>query len=112
MENRKLANLKKQLNDIKQGRKYYSVNNQRLKKIALRKTRTKQLSRCELYDVMPFLYPQAKKSLIPQIKFAEDDLDLAKEIKKIRQELSILFSEKIEEISANYSASDDSEKIY
>ena len=61
---------------------------------------------------MVFLYPQTQHSLIPQSKFAQDNLNLAKETKTFRQEFFPLLGQKIQEISTSYSDTDDAEKIY
>ena len=61
---------------------------------------------------MVFLYPQTKHSLIPQAHSPEGDLALAKETKNFRGELFLLLQNKIAEISANYSESDDPELLY
>ncbi|MGK7947712.1 MAG: hypothetical protein AB4368_02595 [Xenococcaceae cyanobacterium] len=50
MDNQKFTTLKERLTQIKQGGKYRSINNRRLKKLALRKKTTGKLPPCELRD--------------------------------------------------------------
>lgn len=61
---------------------------------------------------MVFLYSQVKHPLIPQAHSPEEDLALAKETKDFRKNFFLLLKNKVEEISGNYSESDDSESVY
>ena len=61
---------------------------------------------------MVFLYPQTQHPLIPQADSDKENLALARETKNFRQEFFLLLKNKVEEISANYSKSDNSELSY
>ncbi len=61
---------------------------------------------------MAFLYPQTQHPLIPQAHSPEEDLVLATETTNFRNELFLLLKNRIEEISATYSESDDRESLY
>ncbi|VEP17425.1 SAM-dependent methyltransferase [Hyella patelloides LEGE 07179] len=60
---------------------------------------------------MVFLYSQTKHSLIPQAD-SEENLVLAQETKEFRNQFFPLLHNKITEMSAAYSESDDSEIVY
>jgi ubiquinone/menaquinone biosynthesis C-methylase UbiE len=61
---------------------------------------------------MVFLYSQTKHPLIPEVLSPEADLALATETKNFRSEFFRLLQTKIQELSANYGDTDDSEAIY
>ena len=60
---------------------------------------------------MVILNSQTQHPLIPQAHSIEDDLLLARETKNFRNEFFLLLENKVEEISASYSESDDSELV-
>ncbi len=60
MDNQKFTTLKERLTQIKQGGKYRSINNRRLKKLALRK-KTGELFPCELSDKVVLSYSSDKE---------------------------------------------------
>lgn len=61
---------------------------------------------------MVFLYAQTKHPLIPQAHNPDEDLALAEETKNFRQEFFLLLKNKLEELAAKYSESDEPESLY
>ncbi|WP_036481608.1 methyltransferase domain-containing protein [Myxosarcina sp. GI1] len=61
---------------------------------------------------MVFLYPQTIHPLIPQAHSPEADLALASETKNFRRDFFLLLKNKIEELEAKYSESQNSESVY